>query len=263
MKRLSLFLFLTICILLPDARGQQTGYLHLTANQSPATITIDSVKIPLARDTLIAISPGEHRIRATASFRADWLLRDFQKSIRVRALDTTFVAVIFPRYFSLFSQPARSFVWTGDSLLGRTPLLVNWEIFKNKLIRIENKGYFAKQFSLQSFNQEKLMIRLKKNPQYWQKFNWLQRKKRLQKKRFLWGAACASGAALASGVAAYFLKKKANTTYNDYLKTAFPNKIKKYYNRAQRYDTVAGTSYLIFEVNLISSAILLLKAVRK
>ena len=263
MKRLLLSLLLTSCLLLPDARGQQTAYLHLTADQLPGTVTIDSVKIPPTRDTLVAISPGKHCIRAATPFRTDWLLRDFQKSILVGPLDTASVAIIFPKYFILYSQPMRSFVWIGDSLLGRTPLLANWETLKNKSIRIENRGYFTKQFNLQSLNQEKLTIRLKKDPHYWQKFNWLRRKKQLQKKRLLWGAACTGGAALASGVAAYFLKKKANAAYNDYLKTPFPDEIKKDYNRAQHYDTYAGTTYLIFEINLISSAILLLKAVGK
>jgi len=263
MKCLWLLFLMAMVGLVPNVYGQPVGYLHLTADQLPATLTIDSVRVLPARDTLLAIPPGKHHIRATTPFRADWLLRDFQRSVLVRALDTASVAIVFPRYFFLSSQPEGAFVRARDSLLGRTPLLANWETLKNKSIRIEKKGYFARQFSLQNPNEKRLIIRLKKDPDYWKKFNWLRQKKRLQKKRLLWGAAGTSGAAIASGVAAYFLKKRANAAYSAYLKTPFPDKIKKYYNQAQRYDTYAGTTYLIFEVNLISSAILLLKAMGK
>ncbi|NOY76564.1 MAG: hypothetical protein GXO76_01710 [Calditrichaeota bacterium] len=263
MKRLWLLFLVVTTGWISNAHSQPVGYLHLTAAQLPAKLFVDSLSVPPARDTLLALSPGTHRIRATTPFRADWLLRDFQRSVRIKALDTTTVAIVFPRYFFLSSQPEGAFVRAANAVLGRTPLLANWETLKNTPVRLEKRGYLSRQIRLQNPNEKRLIIRLKKDPGYWKRFNQLLQKKRLQRKRLRWGAAGTGGAALASGVAAYFLKKKANAAYDTYLKTPFPDKIQTYYNRAQRYDTYAGTTYLIFEINLISSAILLLLTMGK
>ena len=263
MKWFFLLFLMVNAVFLPEARSQQTAWIHLTADQLPVSIQIDSTQLPPTRDTLITVAPGKHTIKAIAPYRADWLLRDFQTSLSVSDFDTASVTISFTRYLILASQPEEAFVWVSDSLIGRTPHLIKWSAIKDRPVRIEKTGYHPKQFIVKNLNQKMIAIQLKKDAAYWKKFHWLQHRKQIQEKHLFWGAIATGGSALASGIGAYLLKKRANKSYDRYLKTPFPGEIKKYYNQAHRYDTYAGTSYLIFEVNIIASAILLLKAMGK
>lgn len=78
-------------------------------------------------------------------------------------------------------------------------------------------------------------------------------KKAPSRSRLVLGAALTLGA----GALAYWSKERANKAYDIYLKSANPARQKRQYDRARRFDRMAGAALLSMEVGVVFTSYML------
>lgn len=240
---------------LPDSA--LLSYLSVNSGQQKLKIFLDGKEIGLTPLYNFPISAGEHRLRVRPSEWPSLNHTDFDTFFVAPPGDTLRITPHFIRAIRLTSIPYGATVKRGDEILGQTPLVLYRRPNTLATIRLEKEGYHPLQHEL---SESGATIVLQPEENYWQQKQETDR--RIQNKikwyrRGLYGS-IALGAI--SGMATVHYRSKGNDAYAAYLATANPTLMDRYYNRARKFDRLAGVSYAIFEVSFILSGYFFLKS---
>jgi hypothetical protein len=218
--------------------------LTVSSATESAPVLIDSILVgrtPLTVDTL---APGLHHIRVVHPDLDNWLTSSVFDTLVLRPGETRSVRYTFESRYLLTSTPSGADILSGDSLVGRTPILLN----ANKMqpaITLKKNGYEVSTFDVVNVERGVLGVVLKKK---WQReleddpvFNDANGKGPDNLGLYITGATT-----VLSGVAAAYFKVRADDRYASYLSNGNPSLL----SETNRLDTVAGVALVATQLSL-------------
>ena len=234
--------------------SRASGWILLMPDRPVARVVLDSLQLPKPPQGAFQVSAGKHFLQVRAEKPENWLVRDFCDTVAVAAGETLAVRVSFPEYRILATRPSGAFVFLGDSLFGRTPLLLSRDARTQGPLFLRHTGYFPGRVTANQWRLPRLIVTLEPDSAYWQKVAEIrtQFRRRVLRQRRLAGFSFA--AALLAGVSSYYLKREANRSYDRYLRAGNPREMDRYFQRTLRFDRAAAGAYLTFEAGLLVSA---------
>jgi hypothetical protein len=234
-------------------------------SDSTATITVKSSvpnqKVYLNRQLLgstpiekVQINPGSYQLWVQSVNWPAWNEPQFEKEFTAIAGQKYQFSVNLPEKVYVNSVPYGATVYVNDKKVGETPVYVSQDTASTTNIRLEKKGYNTLESTLSaSLNQAFPLYVLEINNK-WQKDQNAQAQKqktKLQNRRKLLLASLAF--TVVAGLATINLRSAGNDAYSDYQETAIPSKMNDRFEKAKRYDRLAGISYALFECGFVLS----------
>lgn len=218
-----LFLFLLLLNLAPA----QTAYLRLKTSAA-WQVALNDRTMEIRGDTLLNLPAGEYRMLARPNGWQYWQNPIHREFLQLHPGDTTVVEFPLQRQTLLNSLPGDAFVRVGDSLQGKTPLVLN---FSGQLLVSLSKTGFTRQEILLDGSQRQVLIRLEASSAALDKTNNFWRKHR----RPLLLVATVS-----SNWLAFYLKRQADQAYDTYLRSGKINDMNREYELSQTLDGVSN-----------------------
>lgn len=232
----------------------KTGFLKLHSADPIEKIRIDSVEIKYNPYGVIELPIGKHTIRARMANQENWYIRDWADTVQINGPDTVKLFINFVKYKMIYSDPFGATVKMDGRTVGVTPYLSKEnELFSHRFT-LSAEGFYDTLLAIPGKTAASILIAMKKKPD----FVFIRKKLALQKqalkKKRLRMSLLGFGAGIVAGSAAYLFKKEADRTYNRYLTSGNPAEFDDLFHRTERYDHLAAGSYIVFEVNLLTSA---------
>lgn len=192
-------------------------------------IYVDDILQANNGQTEIDLSKGIHKI--VASENSDrWDAKTFIDSLRIVNCDTINLTYNFKQEVLLNSNPQDAYVFSNDSLLGYTPLLIPAGLSNLKL---EKKGFESIFVKYKDFENEKpIKLNYSGEAEDGQFFD-----KPLFK-------ILAGGMVLLGATTAYF-KLKADNNFDEYKKTHDKDLL----DQTDKFDTISGITFAAFQIN--------------
>ena len=142
-------------------------------------------------------------------------------------------------------------------MLGQTPLYLKLEPQEEVQIIIEMAGYIQEKTTIDKNSPQNIKILLKPtNPAQHISASDPEIKSKTSSKKNLY---ISSSIAVISGLASFYFRKQGDKAYEKYLAQGEPSAIKKYYDRAEMYDTYSAISFGAFQLSFLTSAYLFIK----
>ncbi len=259
--RVTVLLGLAAAALCPSAMALEadsvhhipTGTLLIQATIDSAVVLIDGERAGVTPLTIDSISEGQHRVTVLHPDIESWLTGSVTDTVVVRA-DTMMVIRYDPqsRYF-VSSEPDGAGVYAGDSLIGRTPLVLQ-DVGSQEVLslRLRKEGYA--EGNPVSVSDSPFLLNTSLQPE------WLP--ERLHDHALLkldTGPSTtplyiAGAATVISGTAAAYLKIRADRRYEQYLSTNDPAIL----SQTQSLDTAAAVALIATQVSVALLAYFLL-----
>ncbi len=244
-----LFIFLASISFAMD----DTGYLSVTAGDS-MDITIDTTFIGTGSVSYIALPIGSHTLHVYNPYNRSWSNRGRTREIEIKFNEHTNIDLRNDEDIRIISVPYASKVYMGDEFIGQTPLVFARKTIGDQSIRLENRGFEDKSFtliqgqsvykvSLQSAgNQGKSRLSKMKDSQY--KIKWYRE-----------GLIVTS---LAASWASFYYKREADKYYAQYQRSSDSREMIAMYSKTKKYDQWSEIAIAVSAVTLGTYLYLLL-----
>ncbi len=269
----SVILFLTcflstFCFSHPDAGAHQkggmqsNGFLKVETEHRNLVVVIDGIQVGTTPLSQQALRPGTHRVRISHPDYGSWLAHDWASDVEILPGQTRMLSVVFDRYVAINSQPYNATVFVGGSEMGKTPCYLKIKDNETLIVTLSTVGYSDSTFAVTSKADQSYRITLVPDnvPAANLNLDFFEPRNKKNRKSTFWLTA---GLTAASSALAFYLRDKADSKYDRYLRTGEPNAMKKYYNEARKYDKFAGAAFATFQVSFVVSFYLYLKKVNK
>ena len=236
------------------ADSGKTGFLKLHSSDPIEKIRVDSLEIKYNPHGVIELPSGKHIIRARSTNQDNWFVRDWADTVQIEEQDTLALFISFVKYKMIYSEPFGATVKLDDRTVGKTPFLIKGKDLFSHRLSLSAEGYYDTLFVATGKSAASIWIPMKQRANFViMQNNRLQQKKVMKRKR-LRMSLVGFGAGIVAGSAAYLFKKEANRTYNCYLTSGNPVEFDNLFRRTEKYDRLAAGSYIVFEVDLLTSA---------
>lgn len=230
----------------PDDVPLQRSAVMIATNIPGAEVFLNGVaagRTPLMLDTL---QPGVYRLVIAHPQGENWLVDTIHDTLAVTHGESKTLSYTFEERLLLTSDPFGAAVYSGDSLLGTTPLVLQADVASVRAeLFLQKAGYERTRVDLRNRATPMTPIPLQRailsGPEQDVVAGELYRPGRAPLRLYLTGA----GAILAGGAAAYF-KVRADNAYADYRTTANP----AFLSKTNRLDTAAAIALVATQVSL-------------
>ncbi len=224
----------------------QNGKISINSSQAGSWVRIDSILIGKTPLTEIQIEPGEHQIHIAPPKSGIWNYEDKYFEIFIRENQDTTVNIHFSKPVFINSIPYGAHLKSEQEYIGITPLYLPFENNQGNSFQMIKEGFEPYHFVLAE--PEPILAKLQKKEGYVK-----QEKKKPQLFGFLPKKHVKSKFTLlaltvATHWASFYFKNVADEKYNDYLQTADPQLMDKYWDQTRKYDRLSeitlGVSYV-------------------
>jgi hypothetical protein len=234
-----------LCALAGGAYGQQASekqaVLHLTADVKGLPVVIDEQlagHTPLIGYTLPA---GLHVIKVMPPDSLSWTARAWMKPYVFKPGEAHTVHVQFVKSLWVCSDPPGAQVIVNGQHYGMTPGLITLSQPVYTVV-LRKEGY--EDYPLQAIPPEGTLYGRLKPVFHSQSFSI--RQPQVNKKGLVLGGTLS----FALGAAGYWLKSKADSEYDAYMKTGHQGRMDRHFKNAEKYDQWSGALYILGEVGL-------------
>jgi hypothetical protein len=141
---------LLVCLVMPAGAGSTGidststhagGRITITSLPSSGVVFLDSVYRGNTPLTLDSVSAGKHLLRIAGHAPTDWLSDIVVDTVTVQAGVAMDLHYRLPQRTALLSSPGSAEVYSGDSLLGVTPLLIPPDASLMQPLVVKKAGY--------------------------------------------------------------------------------------------------------------------------
>jgi len=244
----NLYMILLLLIIFSLSRSQEVGWITVKSQPSGSLVHIDSILIGTTPIDALALTSGAHVVRISPPATGIWVLTDKIVRVNINSGDTTRVQVVFDKPVPVNSVPYGADVLVDSSFIGTTPLYLSYQIYKNKLLRLEKIGYVP--YEIRMTSRKPILARLKPGENYFEEqptrppiLGILPREKLRSKFALL-------AFTVVSHWAAFYFKNIADRHYEKYLHTANPKLIRENWNKTRKYDRLSDISLGMSYVSL-------------
>lgn len=249
MKRILYVLILTSVLSLAKAEERTDSLARSAAPASSITIQtnvegarvfLDSNSVGVTPLTIPVVALGKHRIKLIQPDVESWLNEPIVDSLLVQSGEPQMFRYSFNRKFLVLSSPTGAEVFSNDSLVGTTPMLIKTELphprlkkqgFEEATIDIANakRGISSTQLKRvwQSGAEESIFKDSETNGS--------------SLRLYITGATT-----ILAGAASAYFKVKADNSYSQYVRTGDPNQL----SEVNRLDTAAGIALAATQISL-------------
>lgn len=224
--------------------------LEVNVSLPGAPVYIDDRFIGIAPVGQVSISAGRHILLVTSPDERSWSTTVHAETLVIGEGEHLVRAVRPPVVYHITSDPHGAAVSIGDSIVGKTPLIVelpgpvtmislSLKDFENTVLPVRQgmTSVHAVLSPLHGIHVDRGQIPVEDGRQSNDLPLYL-----------------TAGASVVSGIAAAALKDRADNLYAEYRRTGEPDEL----NRVHRYDTFAGIALASCEINLFLLAYMLL-----
>ncbi len=242
-RLLAVFVLLTV-FRFAAAQESSVAYLSVEADDS-LTVFVDDQMVSNGGFENLALQPGIYSISAANLNSFDWLNRKYEEQIELVAGVKRNLTAKLPEYIYIRSLPFGAAVYSGESILGLTPVALR-RTRQMKSLTLKKEGFRELSFELQPKTRYYFFkLQGDKNranqvvlhaPDNDSENGWL--KKSLVISSF------------AASWTAFYLKREADKSYDAYLGTGDPVAMKRNFDRTQKYDTLSEIALTVSVVTL-------------
>jgi len=223
---------------------------NVTSDVKGLYVYLDGERIGRTPVAGYRIATGPHEIRVASPYGTAWNQPDFSSSfVAVPEIEYQFRAV-FERNILINSIPFGAEVYIDDLLMGRTPLQISE---RGNELRLSKIGFQDYSLPLKRIETLSHLVRLVPDPEWvrMRKDEIQIKQKRISRRRKMMFASM--GFAALAGLSTIHFRSKGNSAYSDYLQAAHPDMMNRYYDRAEKFDRIAGVTYALFEFGFVAT----------
>ena len=217
--------------------------LAVSSNIHDALVFVDGNPVGTTPCVLDSLSPGRHHLRTLHPDLHNWVTESFDDTVDLAKGGEKAISYTFHTRYTVTSQPFGAMVYSSDSLIGSTPLMLQ-DHHGLPSLRLEKPGFESAVLSRPEAPGGMMTVSLT-------------RKQGLAEdspvfrnitpyERTSWPLYLTGTASVLSGVTAAYLKVKADNTYADYRSTGDPALLAK----TNRLDRGAAIALIVTEVGL-------------
>jgi hypothetical protein len=203
--------------------------IYISCDIENVNILIDDNLVGSSKLFESTVSIGKHKIVVLENSDR-WNAKTFVDTINVVNCDDIRLEYTFRSKVLLNSDPPDAIVFSGDSLLGYTPLFIEQSI--NRL-RLEKNGYETKSISYSEFGLN--------NPVKLNFIGEIEDESFVDKTIFK----ILAGSMLVLGAVTAYYKLEADNSFEDYEITGDPAQL----DRTHKFDTISGITFAAFQIN--------------
>jgi hypothetical protein len=227
-------------MLRPLSSPAAVGYLTVWCENGAFTL-LDSQLVANQSFQNLAISSGTYLLHNYDPGTRSWQDRGFCEQVTIQDAETLTVDLRQKNKLRIFSNPAGGLVYSDSFFIGRTPLVMVEPDLARKHFTILKPGYQNYSFN-QEADKNEYFLQLRpagqpsalaglQTPDNQHRLKWLDE-----------GLIITS---LSASWLSFLFKRKADTYYEKYLRSARPAEISKYYDRTLRFDRYAEISFTV------------------
>ena len=244
MSKIFMLYFLVLLIIQPVLAQQTTFSINSIPSQS--WVRVDSVLVGRTPLTDIRVDAGRHIIHVAPPKGGVWNYEDKFIEIFVSGKQDTVLSVLFDKPVFINSIPYGAHLRSNHEHIGITPLYVPFESNSGAAFQIIKEGYEPYEFILEE--PEPIIAKLQKKKGYTEQENKKPRFFGLMPKRHAKSKFTLLALTVAAHWTSFYLKNVADEKYDDYLRTANPQQMHKYWDETKKYDRFSeislGVSYV-------------------
>jgi len=224
----------------------QNAKISISSRPSQSWVRIDSILVGRTPLTDIQVDAGYHLIHVAPPKGGVWNYEDKYVEVAVAENQDTTLSIMFDRPVFINSIPYGAHLKTDYEHIGITPLYVPFESNSGASFQIIKEGYEPYHFVLDK--PQPIIAKLKRKEGYTEQekkkpsFFGLMPKKHVKSKFTLLALT------VATHWTSFYLKNLADQKYDDYLRTADPQLMNKYWDETRKYDRLSeislGVSYV-------------------
>ncbi len=244
--------------------AEKVGFVWVRATRAGTEIRLDGRTVGFTPLDTLKVSPGRHRLVAIVPDRTSWLDRDWASDIEVRPGETLKVEIVFERSYSINSVPYGAQVFVNGKVIGDTPAIVSLPDTASAAdIILTKEGFLPDTLRLNEWSQRLIQVKLTRKPGAAIAVTFSGASAgELQATTKKW-IYISAGAGVLTGLTALYFKRRADNTYDRYMKAIDPTEIERLYNRTKRFDDYAALSFVAFQVSFGSTLYFFLKTVNQ
>jgi len=227
-----------------DSTHSPLSRVTIRSDVDSARVILDGTEVGRTPLTIDTLAPGKHILKLQHPHPEHWLSQGIVDTVETMPGDTLALRYQLIHGIIIRSDPFGAEVFSGDTLLGVTPLLVEKQKASASIL-VRKVGYQNHYIALHDTKHSSVLVKMEKL------FDQIPDGDRVVLSKGQPGPPAlpliVSGASsiVAGALAAHF-KVKADNLYGDYLITGDPEKRAE----TQRFDTAAGISLAIAQVGL-------------
>lgn len=234
------FKFKLLVLLLIHPILAQNARISINSNPPQSWVRIDSVLVGRTPLTDVQVQVGSHLIHIAPPKGGVWNYEDKLIEISLAENQDTTLSVLFDKPVFINSIPYGAHLRASHEHIGITPLYVAFESNRGTSFQITKEGYEPYDFVLE--NPEPVMAKLKVKKGYTEQQNEKPRLFGLMPKKHVKSKFTLLALTVAAHWSAFYLKNIADQKYDDYLRTADPQLMHKYWDETKRYDRFSDIS---------------------
>jgi len=224
------------------------AYIKISRSAQEIVVILDG-DMRIEKDSVLAVSPGVHRIEGFHPDKSLWLRPAWKKDIECYAEDTTVVVIMIPYVCWIDTEPTGASVFINEEFKGITPVSVTIPRLSDTRILLRRKGY--RDYIADADEIKKRVVCLKMLP-----VKSFSARRAAIGKRWVVSTAVLS---LAANVSGYILKRAADKEYGRYLSAANPDEMNNFFNNTQKLDNYSALSYAVGQISLGLSVYFLIR----
>jgi hypothetical protein len=251
MKRLFILAFfwgVTYCQTVTLSDTASSAFLTVHCGLPELPVYLDSLQIGRTPLENYEIVSGIHRLMVASPYGVAWNADNYIQTFTVSPGEKVEFDVAFAPNVVLNTIPYGAAVFENAQLLGTTPLRIQP---RAPTVRIEKEGYESQEILLESLKGSAHIIQMTPNARWFlaqQKMQNDHQSKLKWRKRLMFGSLAL---AAVTGFTTVHFRSRGNDAYADYMATAIPADMDRYYAKSREYDKYAGISYIIFEMGFM------------
>lgn len=217
-----------------------TSSLTILTNVDGARVFLDSDSVGVTPLTIPSVALGKHRLKLVPPDVENWLTEPIVDSIQVQSGEPQTFRYSFNQKFLVLSTPTGAEIFSNDSLMGTTPLVIKTEL---QSLRLKKQGFEETTVEIANAKRGVLAVKLNK---VWQSgadssiFSDSEEKPS-SLRLYITGATT-----ILAGAASAYFKVKADNSYSNYVRTGDPSQL----SEVNRLDTSAGIALAATQISL-------------
>jgi hypothetical protein len=242
---------------------EEPGFLRVTSTRAGTEIWLNDRLLGIAPLDSVKVSAGHHRLVAINPDKTSWLDRDWVREIDIRSGQVTEVNVVFQKYYSVNSIPFGAQVLVDGRPVGDTPAIISVPDTTAAVeVVLLKQGFLPDTLRLDAWSGRFRQVELRPKPgaAVLSGFSGSAAEAFDRSRKWTYISA---GVGLLSGVTALYFKRRADDTYDRYMKAIEPAEIERLYKRTRQLDSYAAISFGVFQLSFVSTLYFFLKSVNR
>jgi len=241
-------------LLFSSSMAQGTGYLSVTADDS-MRIYVDTLLVGEKKVSFLELPTGTYRVHAYNPYHRNWSDRGTTQNVKITSGEHVRLDLKSGEKVKIISVPFGSRVYIGNDFLGQAPLIYDRRTLSDQPLRIENKGFQNKSFTLvQGQNVYRVSLdRLEPDKKQTRLARYRENENTIK-----WYREGLVVVSLASSWASFYFKREADKYYTQYRRASDSRDMISLYSKTENYDRMSDIAIAVSAVTLGTYLYLLL-----